>query len=136
MPRQDKRPRIGAPGRHEPPESRAWGMDVDAGPIIAGHGAAASAFGVGAARKNGRFDQAYPLSVEMLATTWELPNGVLAIPRLLSNVSDAPLVGEAAILWLLSIQPEKGFASKTGGVIPPYVYVVLISMLLIGTWLV
>ena len=92
-----------------------WTMDVDAGPVIAGHGVAASAFGVGAARKNGRFDHAYPLAAEMLVTVGELPKGVLAIPRLLSNLSDAPLLGEAAILWQLSIQPEKGFPVKTGG---------------------
>jgi len=117
-------------------ESPDWGMDVDAGPVIAGHGVAASAFGIGAARKNGRFDHAYPLSVEMLVTTWELPNGVLAAPRLLSNMSDAPLLGEASILWLLSIQPEKGFAVKTGGVVPSYVYIVMAGMLLIGAWLI
>jgi hypothetical protein len=113
-----------------------WGMDVDAGPIIAGHGVAASAFGVGAARKNGRFDHAYPLSAEMLITMWELPTGTLMVPRLLSNASDAPLLGEAAILWLLSIQPEKGFPINSGGGIPPYVYIVSTGMLLIGTWLI
>ncbi|MDB6057645.1 MAG: hypothetical protein JWO95_1489, partial [Verrucomicrobiales bacterium] len=58
-----------------------WTMDVDAGPVLAGHGIAASAFGIGAARKNGRFDRAYPLSAEMFATIVELPNGVLAMPR-------------------------------------------------------
>jgi hypothetical protein len=111
-----------------------WTMDVDAGPVIAGHGVAASAFGVGAARKNGRFDRAYPLAAEMLATVGELPNGVLAIPRLLSNLSDAPMLGEAAILWQLSIQPEQGFPVKTGGSIPAYVYIVLLSVFLIGVW--
>jgi O-antigen/teichoic acid export membrane protein len=35
-----------------------WTVDVDAGPVIAGHGVAASAFGMGAARRNGRFDRA------------------------------------------------------------------------------
>jgi len=100
-------------------------MDVDAGPVIAGHGVAASAFGLGAARKNGRFDRACPLAAELLATVGELPNGVLVVPRLLSNLSDAPMLGEAAILWLLSIQPEKGFPVKTGGSIPLYVFIVL-----------
>ena len=111
-----------------------WTMDVDAGPVIAGHGVAASAFGVGAARKNGRFDRAYPLAAEMLATVGELPNGVLAMPRLLSNLSDAPMLGEAAILWQLSIQPERGFPVKTGGSIPAYVCIVLLSVFLFGTW--
>jgi hypothetical protein len=111
-----------------------WAFDVDAGPVIAGHGVAASAFAVGAARKNGRFDRAYPLTAELLATVGELPNGALAIPRLLSNLSDAPMLGEAAILWLLTIQPEKGFPIKTGGSIPPYVYIVLITLSVLGTW--
>src|SRR3569833_2831336 len=86
-----------------------WTMDVDAGPVIAGHGVAANAFGIAAARKNGRFDRAYPLSAEMLATIVELPNGALAIPRLLSILGDAPLLGEAAILWQIRIQTEKGY---------------------------
>jgi hypothetical protein len=111
-----------------------WTMDVDAGPVIAGHGVAACAFGIGAARKNGRFDRAYPLAAEMLATIGELPNGVLAIPRLLSNLSDAPMLGEAGILWQLSVQPEKGFPVKTGGSVPAYVYIVLLGVFLFGAW--
>ena len=71
----------GLPGVPKDVPHAEWTMDVDAGPVIAGHGVAASAFGVGAARKNGRFDRAYPLSAEMLATVGELPNGVLAMPR-------------------------------------------------------
>jgi hypothetical protein len=111
-----------------------WTMDVDAGPVIAGHGVAANAFGIGAARKNGRLDRAYPLSAEMLATVIELPNGALAIPRLLSNLSDAPLLGEAAILWQLSTRPERGFPVKTGGSVPPYAYIVIGCVLLFGLW--
>jgi len=131
--------RITAVGYREFPRDvphSEWTMDVDAGPVIAGHGVAASAFGVGAARKNGRFDRAYPLAAEMLATVVELPNGVLAIPRLLSNLSDAPMLGEAAILWQLTIQPEPGFPVNTGGSIPAYVYIVLLGMFLLGTWLI
>jgi hypothetical protein len=129
--------RITAVGFREYPKDLAghqWTMDVDAGPVIAGHGVAASAFGVGAARRNGRFDRAYPLATEMLATVVELPGGVLALPRLLSNLSDAPMLGEAAIMWQLSIQPEKGFHVKTGGSVPAFVYIVLIGMVLFGTW--
>lgn len=111
-----------------------WTLDMDAGPVIAGYGVAASAFGIGATRKNGRFDRAYPLAAEMLATVGELPNGVLAMPRLLSNLSDAPLLGEAAILWQLSIQPQKGVPVKTGGSLPPYVFIVLLSVFVFGTW--
>jgi hypothetical protein len=129
--------RITAAGYREYPKDlphSEWTMDVDAGPVIAGHGVAASAFGVGAARKNGRFDRAYPLAAEMLATIGELPNGMLAMPRLLSNLSDAPMLGEAAILCQLSVQPERGFPVKTGGSIPAYVYIILVGVFLLGTW--
>lgn len=127
--------RFGISGFREFPNSvsnKDWTIDVDAGPVIAGFGVAANAFGVGAARKNGRFDLAYPLSAELLATVWELPNGMLAVPRILSNASDAPMLGEASILWLLSIQPEKGFPVKTGGSVPLYAYVLIIGALLLG----
>jgi len=129
--------RITAVGYREYPKddrNSDWSADVDAGPVIAGHGVAASAFGIGATRKNGRFDRAYPLATEMLATIGELPNGVLAVPRLLSNLSDAPMLGESAILWQLSIQPEKGFPVKSGGSVPGYVYIVLAAAFLVGLW--
>jgi len=113
-----------------------WGLDIDAGPVVAGYGVAANAFGVGAARKNGRLDRSYPLAAEMIATAWELPGGRLLVPRLLSNSVDAPLLGEAAILFLLSVQPEKGFPLKTGGTVPRYVYLVTIGSLLVGIFLV
>lgn len=109
-----------------------WAEDVDAGPVIDGFGMAADAFGVGAARKNGRFDLAYPLSAEMLATVWELPNGRLVLPRELSNLSDAPMLGEAGILWLLTVQPEKGFPIKSGGSVPIFVYATLLIAFLLG----
>lgn len=109
-----------------------WLMDVDAGPVIAGHGISACAFGVGAARKNGRFDRAYPLATEMLACAWELPNGALAMPGMLSNLSDAPLLGEAAILWMLTVQPQKGVPIQSGGSVPLFVYLVLGGSLALG----
>jgi hypothetical protein len=102
--------------------------------VIAGYGVAANAFGVGAGRKNGRFDRAYPLAAELIASVLELPNGVLALPRMLSDANDAPLLGEAAILWQLTLQPEKGFAVKGGGQIPTYVRVILIGLLVFGVW--
>jgi hypothetical protein len=128
--------RITATGYREFPPVFAkgdWTADIDAGPVIAGHGVSASAFGMGAARRNGRFDRSFPLAAEMVATAWELPTGTLAIPRLLSNFSDAPYVGEAAIFWLLTVQPEKGFAiTPAGAKLPTYVSIVLITGLILG----
>lgn len=66
---------------------------------------AATAFGVGAARVNGRFDHASTLSYQMLAASWPLPNGTLMFPRLFSNGDHAPYIGEMSILFQLSREP-------------------------------
>jgi hypothetical protein len=97
--------------------------------VVAGHGISASAFGLGAARINGRMDQAYPLSAEILAFSWPLPDGTLLLPRLLSDTTDAPLVGEASILYNLTCLPHPGYAVIKGGSIPPLVYIVLALLL-------
>ena len=52
------------PKRYPTPDWRVF--DVDAGPVLAGYGTAASAFGIGAARANGDFEHAYPLSAQAL----------------------------------------------------------------------
>ncbi len=107
--------RLGFAGFREYPNDvpkTDWLMDVDSGPVISGFGVAADAFGVGAARKNGRFDLAYPLSAEMLATVWELPNGTLGVPRLLSNLSDAPMPGRSRHSVALERPARKRFSSQ------------------------
>lgn len=83
-----------------------WYFDVDSGPVLRGIGFAASAFGVAAARAHGRYDHAYPLTLQMMALSWPLPNGRLLIPWSLSNATDAPLLGETAILFVLSQSGE------------------------------
>ena len=74
--------RIGAAGFREYPRNRPGAeqfldYDVDAGPIIAGFSPAANAFGLAAARVNGRFDLAWPLAGQVLAASWPLPDGSL-----------------------------------------------------------
>ena len=113
-----------------------WGMDVDAGPVVAGYGTAASAFGIGAARANGRFDQAYPLSAEALVMSWPLPNGTLLGPRLLSNLSDAPFVGEAAMLFNLTRRPVVEGGTAGPGRLPLVVYIVLFGYAFVGVALI
>jgi len=131
--------RLGAAGFRDFPKALPnsdWYMDVDAGPVLAGYGFAACAFGVGAARANGCFDHAYPLSAEMLAISWPLPNGTLLGPRLLSDSVDAPFLGEAAILFNLTRQPIVGVAQRGGGSLPMFVYVLLALYFGIGSLLV
>ena len=85
-----------------------WTFEIDAGPIVGGFGTAASAFGIGAAKANERIDHAYTLSVEALVFTWPLPNGTLLTTRPLANLSDAPFIGETALLFTFSRQPHTG----------------------------
>ena len=80
-------------------------MNVDAGPVMAGYGTTASAFGIAAARVNGRMSQAYPMSAEALLLAWQLPDGTLLGARALSNLSDAPYLGETALLFIFTRTP-------------------------------
>jgi len=79
----------------QPGDSMDWLMEVDAGPVIAGFGTAANAFGVGAAR-------AYSLTALALLAAWPLPDGTLLGPRVVSNLSDAPYIAQAALLFSLA----------------------------------
>jgi hypothetical protein len=109
--------------------------DVDAGPIVGGYGVAASAFGIGAARTMGRFDHAYILAAQAIAGSWPLPDGILLVPRVLSNMSDAPYLGEAALLFALTRMPV-GDANITGpGRLPAFVYIVPCLYLGLGIFL-
>jgi len=115
-----------------------WYMDVDAGPVVAAYGVAACAFGVGAARANGRFDHGYPLTAEMLAFSWPLPDGTLLAPRILSDATEAPYLGEAAVLFCLSREPVGKLPVKKGGRLPGCIYLLLtgyfgVGLLLIST---
>ncbi len=113
-----------------------WFIDVDAGPVMGGYGTAASAFGIGTTRTYGRFDQAYPLSAEALAASWPLPNGTRLGPRMFSNLSDAPYVGEAALLFSLTRPPLVGKGAPSDGLIPASVYFGILFYLVCGGLLV
>ena len=108
-----------------------WDLDVDSGLVLKGFGCAACAFGVGAARVNGHFEHAYPLTAEMLVASWPLPDGTCYLPKALSNAADAPCLGEAAILFNLTRLPVAGTV-KTGGSIPKFVLIILASQFGLG----
>ncbi|HOW97709.1 MAG TPA: hypothetical protein P5567_13720 [Kiritimatiellia bacterium] len=98
-----------------------WYMDVDAGPVLGGVGVSASAFGVAGSRIMGRFDRAWPLAAQMTVFGWPLPNGTWLTPRILSNAANAPLLGEACILYSLTRRAAPGMEIRTGGSLPPIV---------------
>ena len=108
-----------------------WHFDIDAGPVAGGFGAAASAFGLGAARATGRIDHAYPLAVEAIVLSWPLPDGTLLLPRLLSDMFDAPYIGECSILFNMAQPTEKGFEITKASDLPGMIYWVLPLHLLV-----
>jgi hypothetical protein len=117
------------PERH--PNSDRWLMDVDAGPVLSGYGTAASAFGIGATRVNGRFEKAYPLGAQALVVSWPLPDGTLLVPRLLSNYTDAPYVGETALLFSLTRQSAVD-GTGSAGRLPLSVYLVMCAYIAVA----
>ncbi len=97
-----------AEGFREYPRRRSdarFTFEIDAGPIVDGFGTSASAFGIAAARRNGRFDHGFALAAEFCASAWTLPDGTLLFPRLASHATAAPYLGEAASLYFLTVQP-------------------------------
>lgn len=106
--------------------------DVDAGPVLAGYGTAASSFGIGAARTNGHLDQAHSLSAEALVVSWPLADGTLLTPRLLSNLSDAPYLGESALLFTLTRKPVLAPVVPSQGRLPLAVHAGVAAYALLG----
>ena len=99
-----------------------WQVEVDAGPVLDGFGTSASAFGIAAARRNGRFDHAYTLSAQLAAASWTLPDGTALAPRAMSHAAAAPYLGESAIMYFHAVQPAAGVPIVTGGHTPGLVY--------------
>lgn len=99
-----------------------WDYDVDAGPILGGFSPAANAFGVAAAKVNGRLDHAYTLAAQVLAASWPLPSGRLLGASILSSAVHAPYLGETCLLFFLSQTPASGVEIRAGGRVPGFVY--------------
>jgi hypothetical protein len=108
--------------------------DVDAGPVVGGYGVAASAFGIGAARVMGRTDHAYSLAAEGLVASWPLPGGTLLVPRILSNLSDAPYLGEAATLFALTRRSVEPLQGEGRARLPGAVYGGLVVLSVLGLY--
>jgi hypothetical protein len=118
-----------------------WTFEIDAGPVLDGFGTSASAFGIAAARRHGRFDHAYALSTQVSASGWTLPDGTLLFPRLASHAAEAPYLGETAILYFLTVQPAEGAPIVEARGIPPLARIGLVvffgvPLLAFGTFVV
>lgn len=98
---------------------------IDSGPVIRGNGFASCAFGIGAARAHGRFDHAYPLSIEALALSWPKPFDGLRVPRLASDLAHAPYLGEVALLYQLSHPTHSSEVRHHRGSLPAIVFICL-----------
>lgn len=92
-----------------------WTFDVDSGPIIGGFSPSANAFGLAAAKANGRLDHAYTLAAQVLTAACPLPDGRLLGARALSDWEHAPYLGETGILWQLTTTPPEGVKLVKGG---------------------
>lgn len=117
-------------------KSPDWWMDVDSGPVIAGFGIASTAFGLGAAKANNHINDAWILSSEIIPLSWPLWDGTLLGARLLSNVTDAPYLGEMALLFLFTRQPilEKEFHDMA--FMPFIVYLIIALYFVLGIFLI
>jgi hypothetical protein len=109
-----------------------WHIDVDSGPVIAGFGVSASSFGMGAARASNRFDHAYPLGAEIIATAMPLLDGTLLTARYLSDAAHAEYVGEACLLFSFTRMPQDMPIIPNKVEVPAFVYCILGLLLLIG----
>jgi hypothetical protein len=110
--------------------------DVDAGPVIDGYCVAASAFGIGAARVMARPDHLYPLATQAVVACWPLPDGTLLGPRILSIHSDAPYLGEAAMLFAMTRRPIEEAKLIDRGELPRSVYAGVLLGIILGTYII
>ncbi len=109
-----------------------WYIDVDSGPVIAGFGASACSFGVGAARANNRFDHAYPLGAEVIAASLPLLDGTLLTVRFLSNAAHAKYVGETCLLFSFTRMPQDKAIIAENVSLPVVIYAMLVFYAIIG----
>ncbi len=123
-------------GFRETPEGAPAVVDVDSGPVAFGIGSVASAFGIGAARANGRFDQAAVLNMEVFAASWPTPFGLLVPGTMGYFAADGWCFGELAIAFALTRPTYASATTLHDGSVPPLVWVLLIFYLGGGTLIV
>ena len=111
-------------------------MDVDSGPILAGIGSVASAFGIGAARRAGDLDRAAQLTWQAVACSWPTPVGFL-VPGLMGKLAiDGWCLGEVALLFSMTRPLPAGELAAATSQAPGIVWALLLFYALAGSWFV
>jgi hypothetical protein len=111
-------------------------MDVDSGPVLLEFGAVASAFGIGAAKTAGRFDQAAPLTMEAVACSWPTPFGPL-IPGLMGRLAAKSWsLGEVGLLFSITRPTLATETVPFEGRTPRIVWILLAAYTLVGAFLI
>lgn len=109
-------------------------MDVDSGPIIAGFGTVASAFGIGAARRAGDLDRAAQLTWQAVACSWPTPAGFL-VPGLMGKLAiDGWCLGEVALLFSMTRPLPAGESAAATHHAPGIVWALFLFYAITGTW--
>lgn len=112
-------------GFRETPKGSRDVTDVDSGPVVFGLGSVASAFGIGAARANGRFDHAAVLSMQALAASWPTPFGPLIPGAMGYLAADGWCFGELALSFALTRPSYVSATRPHDGSVPPLVWILL-----------
>ena len=108
--------------------------DVDSGPVVFGVGSVASAFGIGASRMVGRFDQAAPLTMEAVACAWPTPFGFL-LPMLMGKVAmDGACLAETALLFSMTRPNRAAETTPFTGRAPLLVWIMMLAYAGWGVW--
>lgn len=97
--------------------------DVDSGPVIFGFGSVASLFGIGAAKRMGRYDRAIPMTKELIVLSWPTPFGHL-LPTVCSWLgARSSSLGEIAILFSITRTNLSGQSISDSGKTPGIIWI-------------
>jgi len=112
-------------------------FDVDAGPVVGGLGAAATTFGLAAARANDATGHAQVLGAQSIVASWPLPDGTLLLPYLVSDRKHAPHLGRVAMLYQMTrLAVADAGVGKARVRRPACVYLGILFQVVVGVMLV
>ena len=74
------------------------------------------------------------LAAQALLASWPLPDGTLLVPRVLSNISDAPYLGESATLFAFTRRAVVPLQEDSQAGPPAIVYLGIAILLVLGSY--